>query len=254
MEQLRKEIGLVLYLADTVWARYSGYRGHLVLYYRAWGGGLAGDQSGDTPCHGVVAGETVKQGCDESEASPSFQAVSRCRSLLPPGVYILVRKRYLSPPPFWKWHFFPSRDTSFFYSHFGLFALILPYFAVIWPFYLPFYHFLFPFFLFLPPFFLFLLHFPLFYSLRFHIFSPKWHGLIFPPPPRGGGYFPIYRPLPTPLKEVGLCGTASRLIQPLLQTHSFSGQSSKISHQGLHISSFQLLQGNRQFADAGTGE
>ncbi len=114
-----------------------------VLYYtteRGGGGGLAGDQSGDTPCHGVMAGETVKQGCDGSEASPSFQAVSRC--------------------PF----------------------------------------------------------------------------------------------TPTPLKEVGLCGTASRLIQPLLLTHSFGGQSSKISQPGLHISSFQLLQGNRQFADAGTGE
>jgi hypothetical protein len=32
-----------------------------------------------------------------------------------------------------------------------------------------------------------------FFSSSFHIFSPKWHGLIFPP--RGGGYFPIYRPL-----------------------------------------------------------
>jgi hypothetical protein len=74
------------------------------------------------------------------------------------------------PPPFWKWYFFPSRDTSFYDSHRGLFALILPYFAIILPFYFPFSHFL-------SPFFLFLLHFPPF-SLRLFIFLNMWYRLF----------------------------------------------------------------------------
>ncbi len=65
-----------------------------------------------------------------------------------PGVYNSVWKRHLFPPPFWKLYFSPSRDTSFFYFHRGLFALILPYSSFILSFYLPFYNFLSPFFLF----------------------------------------------------------------------------------------------------------
>ncbi len=51
-----------------------------------------------------------------------------------------------------------------------------------------------PLFSFLSPFFLFFYIYP-FFSLPFHIFSPKWHWLTFPPPPGRGGYFPIYMPL-----------------------------------------------------------
>ncbi len=92
-----------------------------------------------------------------------------------------------SPPPLWKWYFSPSRDMSFFDSHRGLFALILPYFVFILPFFFPFSHFL-------SPFFLFLLIFPLF-LFPFSYFFPKMTSAdIFPPP--WGGYFPIYRPLP----------------------------------------------------------
>ncbi len=96
----------------------------------------------------------------------------------PPGVYISVRKQYLLSP-FWKWYFFPSRDTSFFDSHRGLLVLIFPYFAIILPFLLPLFSFSFPF---LPFSFTF---YPFFFS-PFHIFSPKWHRLIFFPPGAGG--------------------------------------------------------------------
>jgi hypothetical protein len=56
----------------------------------------------------------------------------------------------------------------------------------------PLFSFLFPFFLFRSPFFLFLLHLPPFFSWPFHIFSPKWHRLIFPL--RGGGIFQYIDP------------------------------------------------------------
>ncbi len=92
---------------------------------------------------------------------------------------------YIPPPP-WKWYFSPSCDTSFFDSHHGLSALILPNFAFILPFYFPFSHFLslscffFPLsscFFSLSSFFFYI--FPLF-LFPFSYF-PKWHRLIFPP-------------------------------------------------------------------------
>ncbi len=89
------------------------------------------------------------------------------------GLYFGPKTIFI-PPPLLKMIFFPSRDTSFFYSHCGLFALILPYFAFILPFYFPFSHFL-------STFFLFLLQFNPF-SLRLFIFLPS--------------NFPILRPLP----------------------------------------------------------
>ncbi len=110
-----------------------------------------------------------------------------------PGVYILVWERYLSPHPSENYIFFPSRDTSFFYSQRGLFALILRYFVRILTFYFPFSNFLSPFLLFPSPFFLFLLHFPPF-SLRLFIFFSQNDIGWYPPPP-SGVYFPIYRPL-----------------------------------------------------------
>jgi hypothetical protein len=116
--------------------------------------------------------------------------------MLGAGVYVSVRKRYLfPPPPFWKWYFFPPLGTSrFFDSHHSLFALILPYFAFILPFNFPFSQFLSPFFIFLSPFFLFSFIFSPFFSSPFHIFSPKWHWLIFPPPQGGWGIFQYIGP------------------------------------------------------------
>ncbi len=111
------------------------------------------------------------------------------------GLYFGPKTIFIPPPPSENDIFSPSRDTSFFDSHPGLFVLFLPYFAIILPFYFPFSHFLSPFFLFLSLFFLFLLHFPPFSLRLFIFFPPNDIGWYFPPPPRGGGYFPKYRPL-----------------------------------------------------------
>jgi hypothetical protein len=100
------------------------------------------------------------------------------------GVYILVQKQYLFPPPSENDIFSPFCVT-FFYSHCGLFALILPYFAFILPFYFPFSHFL-------SPFFLFLLHFPPF-SLRLFIFFPQMTSADISPP-RGEVFSNIQTP------------------------------------------------------------
>ncbi len=103
------------------------------------------------------------------------------------GLYFGPKTIFI-PPPFWKLYFSPSRDTSLFHYHRGLFALILPYFAIILPFYFPFSHFLSPFFLFLPTFFLFLLLFPPFSFRLFIFFPPNDIGWYFFSP-RGGGVF-----------------------------------------------------------------
>jgi hypothetical protein len=103
------------------------------------------------------------------------------------GVYISVRKRYLFPPPSENYIFSPSRDTSFFDCHRGLFVLLLPYFAIILPFYFPFSHFL-------SPFFLFFYIFPLF-LFAFSYFFPKMTSPdIFSPPGGGGGIFQYIGP------------------------------------------------------------
>ncbi len=79
-----------------------------------------------------------------------------------------------------------SRDTLFFDSHCGLFALSLPYFAIILPFYFPFPHFhslssfSFP----LSSFFFYI--FPLF-LFAFSYFSPQMTLADIAPPPGGGG-------------------------------------------------------------------
>ncbi len=108
------------------------------------------------------------------------------------GLYFGLKPIFITPPSE-NDIFSPSRDTSFFDSHRGLFALILPYFAFLLPFYFPFSHFLSPFLLFLSPFLPFSFIFSPFFSPPFHIFSPKLHRLIFPP--WGEGDFPMYRPL-----------------------------------------------------------
>ncbi len=109
---------------------------------------------------------------------------------------IFRSKNYIYPPPTSENDIFsPSRGTSFFDSHRGLFALILPYFTIILPVYCPFSHFLSPFFLFLSPFFFFLLNFPPF-SHNFFIFFPLndlgWY--LSPPQGGGGGIFQYIGP------------------------------------------------------------
>jgi hypothetical protein len=112
--------------------------------------------------------------------------------LFHPGDYIADRKQYLFPPPPENYNFSPSCVTSFFDSHRGVFALILPYFAFILPFYFPVSHFL-PlssFFFSLSSFFLF----PLF-LFNFSYFFPQMTLADIFPSPGGGGYFPMYSPL-----------------------------------------------------------
>ncbi len=109
------------------------------------------------------------------------------------GLYFNPKKIF--PPPSENNIFFPSHDTPFFYSHRGLFALILPYFAFILPFYLPFSHFL-------SPFVHFLLHFPPF-SLHLLIFFPPIDIGWYFSPPRWEGYFLIHIKAPVFCKEDG---------------------------------------------------
>jgi hypothetical protein len=54
------------------------------------------------------------------------------------GLYFGPKTIFITPPPSENAIFTPSSDTSFFDSHCGLFALILPYFAFILPFSSPF--------------------------------------------------------------------------------------------------------------------
>ncbi len=102
------------------------------------------------------------------------------------GVYISVRKRYLfPPPPLWKWYFFPLSRHVVFRLPSWSFCLTFSLFCIYFTLLLPLFSFYFPFlsfsFLFLP----FSFTFSPFFSSPFHIFSPKWHGPIFPLP--GGG-------------------------------------------------------------------
>ncbi len=103
------------------------------------------------------------------------------------GVFVLVWKLYLSPPP-------PSPKMIIFSWHvvflllLGHFSLNSSLFCTFLTVLFPIFSFSFPFFLFLSALFLFLLHFPFFSSP--HIFPPKWHQLILP---LGGmGYFSPY--------------------------------------------------------------
>jgi hypothetical protein len=105
---------------------------------------------------------------------------------------------FIPPPPSENDIFFPSRDMSFFNSHHGLFALILPYFfQLFYPFtspiqlpswsfclnsalfciyftlLLPLFSFSFPLIPFSFPFLPFSFTFSPFFSSSFHIFSPK---------------------------------------------------------------------------------
>ncbi len=109
------------------------------------------------------------------------------------GVYILVRKLYLSPPPFEN-DIFPPLATCYFLTPVvPPFALILPYFSLILPFYFFFLFILLSFFFFLPLssflsciFPLFLMHFPPFFLPHFIFFPPNDIGWYIPPREEGG--------------------------------------------------------------------
>jgi hypothetical protein len=99
--------------------------------------------------------------------------------------------------------FFHFSRHVVFYSHRGLFAIILPYFVFILPFNFPFSHFLSPFYLFLATFLLFLLHFPPFFSPPFHIFPPNDISWYFPP--QRGVFFNISTAAATYSKRKNMC-------------------------------------------------
>jgi hypothetical protein len=98
-----------------------------------------------------------------------------------------------SPPPSENFIFSPS----FFDSHRGLFALILPYFAFIFPFFFLFSNF-FPLSSFFFPLSSLFFHIFRLFLLVFSYFFPQMTSADISPPP-GGGYFPLYRPLQTSL-------------------------------------------------------
>ncbi len=101
---------------------------------------------------------------------------------------------YSPPPSFWKLYFFPSCDIFVFRLPSWLFCLNSSLFCIfLKPFYFPFSHFL-PVSSFFVPLSSFFFHiFPLFPSL-FHIFFPKCHRLMLPPPPGGGSIFQYIGP------------------------------------------------------------
>ncbi len=97
------------------------------------------------------------------------------------GVYISVQKRYLFPHPSENDIFSPSRDTSFFDSHRGLFSLNSSLFCIYFTLLLPLFSFSFPFLPFSFPFLPFSFTFSPFFSLPFHIFPQMTSADIFPP-------------------------------------------------------------------------
>ncbi len=141
--------------------------------------------SGNALAHEIKERELIPAGMKKKCFDIGYWNGLWCR-----GLYFRPKMIFIPPPLSGNDIFFPSRDTSFFDSHCGVFALILPYFAIILPFYFPFSHFLSPFLLFPSPFFIFLLHFPLF-LFTFSYFFPQMTSADIFPPPRGGRYFPI---------------------------------------------------------------
>ncbi len=107
----------------------------------------------------------------------------------PRGLYFCPKMIFI-PPPFWKWYFFPLSRHVVFRLLSWPFFLNSSLFCICFTLLLPLFSFSFPFLPFSFPFLPFSFTFSPFFSLPFHIFSPKWHGLIFPPP-RGGGVFSI---------------------------------------------------------------
>ncbi len=109
------------------------------------------------------------------------------------GVYILVQKQYLFPPPPSENDIFPffaaccfsaliEPFSSLFCTYFTLLLLISLFFLL---------------FSFSVSFLSFCLAFPPFFLFPFSYFFPQMRWADISPPPGGGGYFPIYRPLPT---------------------------------------------------------
>ncbi len=117
---------------------------------------------------------------------------------IPTGVYISVQKLYLSPPPFWKWYFFPLSRHIIFGLPLWLFCLNSSLFCIYFTLLLPLSSFSFPFLPFSFPFLPFSCTFSPFFSSPFHIFPPNDIGWYSPPP--GGRIFqyidpciPMYR-------------------------------------------------------------
>ncbi len=120
------------------------------------------------------------------------------------------------PPPLLKMIFFSPLATCRFSTPIvAFFFLNSSLFCIFFTLLLPLFSFSFPFFPFSFPFLPFSFTFSPFFSSPFHIFSPKCHRLIFPPS-GGGGYFPVYRPLPIAslillvvTEAVGICNTTT---------------------------------------------
>ncbi len=87
------------------------------------------------------------------------------------GVYVVVLKRYLSPPPPQKLYFFPLSKHVVFQLLLCPFCLNSSLFCIYFTFYFPFALFLYPFHFFLSSVLLFLINFSL-----FHIFPPNYIG------------------------------------------------------------------------------
>jgi hypothetical protein len=114
----------------------------------------------------------------------------------PQGSIFRFENDIYSPSPSWKWYFFPLSRFVVYRLPLWLFCLNSSLFCIYFTLLLPLFSFSFPFFLFIFPFFLFLLHFPHFSLHLFIFFPPNDIGWYFPPQGGGGGYLPIYRPLP----------------------------------------------------------
>ncbi len=104
----------------------------------------------------------------------------------------MVQKRYLFPPSPSENDIFSPLTTHRFLTPWWPLCLNSSLFCIILPFYLPFSHFLSPFFRFLK------YIFPLF-LFAFSYFFPQMTLADIPPPQ--GGYFSIYRPLQTSIKN-----------------------------------------------------
>jgi hypothetical protein len=121
-----------------------------------------------------------------SSFSLLFFSFSLLFFILVQGYIFRSEKDVYSPSPSENDILSPLRNTSFFDSHRGLFAFILPYFPFILPSYFPFSHFLSPFFLFISLFFRVFYIFPLF-LFPFSYFFPQMTSADILP--RGGGVF-----------------------------------------------------------------
>ncbi len=105
------------------------------------------------------------------------------------GLYFGQKTIFIPPPPtFWKLYFIPLSQHIVFRLPSWPFCFNSSLFCIYFTLLLPLFSFSFHFPPFSVPFLPFSFIFSPFFSSPFHIFSPKWHLLICPPPP-GGGVF-----------------------------------------------------------------